>query len=37
MSQVKMKIAPDVVEILARSTIAGHVLTLPEQLDRDTS
>lgn len=36
MSPVKMKIAPDVVEILARSTIAGNVLTLPEQLDRDT-
>ena len=36
MSLVKTKIPDDVRPILARSTIAGNVLTLPGQLDRET-
>ena len=36
MSPVKTKIPPDVVAILAASTIVGNVLTLPTQLDRET-
>ncbi len=36
MSSVKTKIPSDVAAILARSTIEGNVLRLPEQLDRET-
>ena len=36
MSPVKTKIPSDVAAILARSTIEGNVLRLPEQLDRET-
>ena len=36
MSAARTKIPDDVIPILARSTIAGNVLTLPEQLDHET-
>ncbi len=36
MKIVKTKIAADVLAILARATITGNVLVLPEQLDRET-
>ena len=36
MSLIKTKIPDDIRPILARSTIAGNVLTLPGQLDRET-
>src|SRR5579863_8319944 len=36
MSAARTKIPDDVLPILRRSTIAGNVLTLPEQLDRET-
>ena len=36
MQTAKTRIPEDVRPILARSTIAGNVLTLPEQLDRET-
>jgi ParB/RepB/Spo0J family partition protein len=36
MKPIKTRIPSDVLPILARNTIAGNVLTLPEQLDRET-
>ena len=36
MSATRMRVPDDVIPILRRSTIAGNVLTLPEQLDRET-
>jgi len=36
MKPVKTRIPADVLAILARSTITGNVLVLPEQLDRET-
>ena len=36
MSAAKTKMPDDVIPILSRSTFAGNVLTLPEQLDRET-
>ena len=36
MSATRMRVPDDVIPILRRSTFAGNVLTLPEQLDRET-
>ena len=36
MSATKTRVPADVIPILERSTFAGNVLTLPEQLDRET-
>ena len=36
MKPVKTRIPADVLAILARATITGNVLVLPEQLDRET-
>src|SRR5271157_527677 len=36
MSATRTRVPDDVIPILRRSTIAGNVLTLPEQLDRET-
>ena len=36
MSATRTRVPDDVIPILRRSTFAGNVLTLPEQLDRET-